>query len=141
MHEFALIYPMFALVLLTASVLVILFRRRVRAVRAGNVPISYFKIYQGAAEPASAAQAARHFSNLLEAPTLFYTGCVAAMVTHSANALVVTLAWLYVAARLAHALIHLGRNKLRLRIAAYFLGWVALLLLWCSLALNVALRG
>ena len=141
MNEFWLIYPMFALVLLTASVLVILFRGRVRALRAGNVTAGYFKIYQGAIEPEATAQAARHFSNLFEAPTLFYAACLAAMVTHSVSVLVVVFAWLYVAARLAHALIHLGRNKLRPRVAAYFLSWVALLVLWGSVAFSVMLRG
>ena len=33
MKTFALIYPMFAMVLLTATVLVIMFRSRVRAIR------------------------------------------------------------------------------------------------------------
>ena len=141
MYEFALIYPMFALVVLTAGVLAILFRGRMRALRAGKVAPSYFKIYQGAVEPETTAQAARHFSNLFEAPTLFYAACLAATVTHSVSVLIVALAWLYVAARLAHALIHLGRNKLRPRVAAYFLSWVALLLLWGSLVLSVTLRG
>ena len=37
MHDYSLVYPMFALVLLSMIVLGVLFRRRVRAVREGRV--------------------------------------------------------------------------------------------------------
>ena len=112
MHDYQLIYPMFALVLLTMVVLVTLFRRRVRAVREGKVAMRYFGIFRGEVEPEDTAQAARHFSNLFEAPTLFYAGCLAAMVTHDVGVAVQVLAWIYVAARVAHAIIHLGGNRI-----------------------------
>ena len=41
-----MIYPMFAMVVLTAVVLVTLFRSRVAAVRQGRIPLAYFGIYQ-----------------------------------------------------------------------------------------------
>jgi len=56
------IYPMFAMVLLTAVVLVILFRSRVAAVQKGLVSAAYYRIYQGAVEPESTAKSARHFA-------------------------------------------------------------------------------
>jgi hypothetical protein len=134
-----MVFPMFAMVLLTAAVLVVTFRSRVRAVREGAVPAGYFKTYQGAIEPEYSVKPARHFVNLFEAPTLFYVGCLAAMVTDHAGIGMQVLAWLYVAARVAHAGIHLGRNRLRPRIAAYFTGWVVLVALWSWLAVAVAL--
>ncbi len=137
----SLIYPMFAMVLLTATVLVILFRSRVSAVREGQVTAKYFRIYQGEVEPESTAKPARHFANLFEAPTLFYAACLAAMVTGQTGAALVTLAWLYVAARIAHAYIHLGGNRLRLRIRAYFGGWLVLLAMWITIAWGVAAVG
>src|SRR5215831_1164572 len=74
-----LLYPMLALVLLTFGVGVRLFRARVRSVREGHMPATYFKVYQGAVEPDFTAKPSRHFTNLFEAPTLFYAGCLAAM--------------------------------------------------------------
>ena len=74
-----MIYPMFAMVLLTAFVLATLFRSRVSAVRHGLVSAAYFRIYQGDAEPESSAKRARHFTNLFEAPVLFYVVCLAAI--------------------------------------------------------------
>lgn len=139
MTAYSLVYPMFALVLLSATVLGILFRSRVRAVRQGKVSTRYFRIYQGEVEPEETAKPARHFSNLFEAPTLFYAACLAAMITHDTGAVVLVLAWLYVAARLAHAYIHLGKNRLGRRINAYFAGWLVLLALWVHVVIHVTL--
>lgn len=134
----SLIYPMFALVLLTATVLVMLFRSRVRAVRENLISAKYFRIYQGESEPESTAKPARHFTNLFEAPTLFYVACLAAMVTGQTGLAMVALAWLYVGARVLHAIVHLGGNRLRLRIRAYFAGWLTLLAMWALLAWGAA---
>lgn len=134
----SLILPMFAMVLLTATVLVILFRSRVAAVRQNRISAKYFRTYQGEVEPESMAKPARHFSNLFEAPTLFYAACLAAMVTGQVGTTMVTLAWAYVAARVVHAWIHLGGNRLRLRMPAYFAGWLVLLAMWVLLAWGAA---
>lgn len=139
MRDFQLIYPMFALVLLTMVVLAVLFRRRVRAVRTGQVALGYFGIYQGQGEPEQSAKAARHFSNLFEAPTLFYAACLGAMVTHDAALMAVVLAWIYVGARVVHAAIHLGGNRIGRRMRIYFVGWLALAALWIQLVAHVAL--
>ena len=141
MHDYQLIYPMFALVLLTMVVLVTLFRRRVRAVREGQISMGYFGIFQGEREPEETAKAARHFSNLFEAPTLFYAGCLAAMLTHDVGIAVQVLAWAYVAARVVHAIIHLGGNRIGQRIKAYGVGWLALAGLWIQVVAHVALNS
>jgi hypothetical protein len=140
MKETQLVYPMFALVLLSAFVLVLLFRRRVQAVRGGSVSVRYFALFQGEVEPEDTVKAARHFSNLFEAPTLYYAACITAMVTHNGSPGVITLAWLYVAARLVHAVIHLGANRLRYRIRIYFFSWIVLLALWIDVVVNAALH-
>jgi hypothetical protein len=139
-RDYQLIYPMFALVLLTMVVLVTLFRRRVRAVSEGHVSMGYFAIHRGAVEPEASVQAARHFSNLFEAPTLFYAGCLAAMVTHDTGLAVQVLAWIYVAARVLHAIIHLGSNRIGQRVRAYGIGWLALVALWIQVVAHVALN-
>jgi hypothetical protein len=139
MNDYALVYPMFAMVVLTATVLGILFRSRVRAVRAGKVSSRYFRIYQGEQEPEETAKPARHFSNLFEAPTLYYAACLAALVTHDSGVTCLALAWAYVAARLVHASIHLGTNRLGLRIKAYFASWLVLMGLWLHVVVHAAL--
>ena len=138
MKSYGLVYPMFAMVLLTACVLGVLFRSRVRAVRAGKVSSRYFRIYQGEVEPEETAKPARHFSNLFEAPTLFYAGCLAGMVTGDSGLVIQVIAWVYVAARFTHAYIHLGKNRLGRRIYAYFGSWLVLLSLWLHVVIHVA---
>jgi hypothetical protein len=134
----ALIYPMFAMVVLTAVVLVLLFRRRVGAVKSGRVSAQYFRLYQGEVEPETSAKASRHFSNLFEAPTLFYAGCLAAILTGDTGPFIVVIAWLYVVARVAHAYVHLGGNRLRKRMRVYFASWFALLALWLHVVIHAA---
>ena len=51
MPPFSLFFPMLAMVLLTFAVAVVLFRARLRAVREGLTPVSYFRLLQGAQEP------------------------------------------------------------------------------------------
>ena len=141
MSVLSLVYPMLALVLLTFGVLIALFRSRVRMVREGLAPVSYFRTFQGSVvEPEFTVKPQRHFANLFEAPTLFYAACLAAMVTGLTGTLVVVLAWVYVALRYLHAWIHLGGNRVRYRMRAYFASWVCLLALWISVAVGVALR-
>jgi len=130
---------MFAMVLLTAFVLAILFRSRVGAVRKGLITASYFRIYQGETEPESSAKPGRHFANLFEAPILFYVVCLAAMVTHFTGPAIQVLAWVYVAARVVHAYVHLGSNRLRHRMRAYFFGWGILLAMWIYLVIGVSI--
>jgi len=139
MSNAALVWPMFAMVLLTASVLVRLFRSRVRAVRSGAVTAGYFRAFQGAVEPEQSAVLSRHFANLFEAPTLFYAGCITAMVLHDVGPVTVVLAWSYVIARALHTTVHLGRNRLKYRIRSYFISWLMLLALWAHLAWSAAM--
>ena len=140
MSELSLVYPMLALVLLTCGVLIVLFRSRVRMVREGLAPVSYFRVFQGSPEPEFAAKPARQFTNLFEAPTLFYVACLTAMVAGVAGTAVVALAWGYVAMRYLHTYIHLGSNRVRHRMRVYFASWLFLVILWVYVAVSVALH-
>jgi hypothetical protein len=135
--NFDLIYPMAAMVLLTFVVLIMMFRSRVRAVRAGDADAGYYKTYQEGKEPREVAQLSRHVVNMFESPTLFYAACIAGMVTGQNATMLVALAWLYVAMRAVHAYIHTGSNSLPPRIKIYFLSWLVLLGMWGTLVAGV----
>ena len=138
MSEFALVFPMLALVMLTFVVALVLFRARLRSVREGHTPVSYFRVFHGSPEPEFLAKPTRHYINLFETPVLFYAGCLTAMVVGATGKGVVTLAWVYVAARLAHAWIHLGANRVRYRLRVFAVSWACLLALWISIAVTAA---
>ncbi len=138
MDAYALVYPMFVMVLLTATVLMIMFRSRMRAVREKALASAYFRTFQGGTEPEYAVKPARHFVNLFEAPTLFYAACLAALATRASGPAILALAWTYVAIRVAHAWIHIGRNRLRHRIPVYGASWAVLLAMWICIVVQVA---
>ncbi len=137
MENFGLVYPMFAMVVLTCVVLTALFRARTQSVASGQVRASYFKAYRGGEESDASVQLSRHFANIFEAPTLFYVVCLAAMIVNQTAWLFHLLAWAYVLLRAAHAHVHIGRNKLRPRIFVYFTSWIVLLLMWVYVTVAV----
>jgi hypothetical protein len=125
-------------VLLTFGVLILLFRSRVRMVREGLAPVSYFRTFQGSIEtPEYSAKPNRHFANLFEAPLSFMPAAWRRWSPVSPGTWVVVLAWAYVAMRYLHAFIHLGGNRVRHRLRAYFVGWICLLALWITVAVGV----
>ncbi len=136
--NYLLVYPMAAMVLLTAIVFVRMFLSRFAAVRAGEVSATYYKTYQGGEEPRASAQLSRHFINLFESPTLFYVACIVAMLVGQNGTVMLVLAWTYVAARVAHALIHTGKNKMTPRMIVYLVSWIVLLAMWTNLVIAVA---
>lgn len=128
-----IIMPMLTLMLLTFFVLIMLFRARSLAVKDGSLSVGFLKTYIGQDEPETSRKLARHFTSLFEAPVLFYVVCLAGLSTELSFGLFQVLAWLYVAFRVAHATIHIGKNKLKPRIFVYFSGWIILILMWLLL--------
>jgi len=139
--NFNLVYPMAAMVLLTFFMLVAMFRRRVRAVKAGEADAGFYKTYQEGKEPREAAAYSRHVVNMFETPTLFYAACVTAMITGQTGTAMLVLAWLYVALRSLHAYIHTGRNRLPSRIKTFFASLLVLLGMWGTIVVGVAMSG
>jgi len=143
MNYYELVYPMFAMVVLTCVVLGVMFRTRVQSVVSGDISISYYKTYQGGKEPDKAILLSRHFANIFEAPTLFYIVCLVAMITLQSAQLFQLLAWVYVLLRVAHAYIHIGRNKVMHRMRVYFISWVVLMLMlmWVYVLISVLMAS
>lgn len=136
-----LVYPMCAMVFLTVVVLIIMFRRRVKAVISGQVKMAHFKTFSVGEAPEGAVQASRHFSNLFEIPVLFYVACIVGMILPVQNFGFVICAWLFVMARGFHAGIHLGSNNVRPRMSAFAVGVLILVIMWVMIlmkALTVA---
>lgn len=125
-----LVFPMCAMVLLSFAVLMIAFRSRVNAVRNGQVKLGYFKTMTGGEPSEHVLKTGRNFSNLFEAPVLFYVACVLGMIVPVEGPLFLVLAWLYVTMRLVHTAIHIGPNKVMHRMSAYMVSWIVLLAMW-----------
>jgi hypothetical protein len=133
----AILYPVVALVALTFAVMVRMYRVRVGAARAGRVRVRDFKLGESADVPADVALPNRNFMNLLEMPMLFYVACIVFYVTAMVDVVALILAWLYVAARVAHSVVHLTYNNVLHRLTAFGASSVALLALWAVLAVRL----
>jgi hypothetical protein len=103
---------------------------RIRAARAGRVRRGAFRLGESADVPADVTVWNRNLMNLLEMPLLFYVVSIAFYVTHQVTSKMVTLAWIYLALRLAHSLVHVTSNRVLLRLSAYAASNIVLLWLW-----------
>jgi hypothetical protein len=125
-----MLFPMVAMVLLTFAAGIYMLSKRISAVKQGSVKMSYWRVQCGAEPPEAVLKAGRHYSNLFEMPVLFYAACVTALALDLEGGGLLALAWLFVAARIVHTLIHLGYNNVSHRLAAFMLGNLALLGMW-----------
>ena len=130
--------PVVTLVLLTLAVLLYTGYKRFSAGFAGRVKAHDFRYGENTNVPPDVAVANRSFMNLLEAPVLFYTFCLAAYVTRQVGPWVLGLAWLYVALRFVHTFIHLTYNKILHRFLSYAASNAVLLALSLKFAVGLA---
>jgi hypothetical protein len=132
----ALIAPVVALAALTAVVWLSMVVVRNLAVQQGKASVSYYRGYSGK-EPAEwIERPARAFMNLLEVPVLFYVVCLLMITTQRFDQTQVSLAWLFVAVRTAHAAIHILWNNVLVRFGAYLAGCLTLAAIWVRFALS-----
>ena len=122
--------PVSALAIWMAIVVFLTGFVRIRAVRQGRAPRGAFRLGEAPGVPADVTVVNRNLMNLLEMPVLFYVVCIAFYVTRHVDHGLVTLAWLFVALRVLHSLIHLTTNRVLHRLTAFALSNVVLLTMW-----------
>jgi hypothetical protein len=113
--------PMGALAGLTFAVLLF-----VPALRMGGKP----NVQDGAEGDIPGALANPNFADLLEMPVLFYVICLMLFVTNRVTDLFLYLAWIYVALRLLHSLVHLTYDNMRQRMALFALSNLVVIVMW-----------
>lgn len=136
-----ILYPVFAMFLLVAVVLLRMRSMRFAAVRRKEVRATYYRAFQGGEEPEALRVISRHFTNLFEVPVLFYVGVIMAYVTHQVTYWLVACAWAYVALRYGHSFIHLTSNNVVARFSVYFASGFVLLVMWSSLLVRLIRAG
>lgn len=129
MQQTLVLYPAFAMALLTFVAAIWLLRCRIKAVRAGLTP-AYFKLNRGAKLPNYVTQATQHYDNLFEMPILFYVVTILIYITQQVDVPLLVLAWGHIGTRLVHTAIHLGSNKVRYRMWVFLLSYALLLAIW-----------
>jgi hypothetical protein len=136
----AIYLPGFAMVLLTAIVWWRMYTTRIGQMKRERIHPQKVATSAQAATLLTDSRAADNFRNLFELPVLFYLALVVADRLDRIDAVSVGLAWLFVALRVAHSLIHVTYNKVMHRFFAYLSGGFALWLLWIHLAVGLVSR-
>jgi hypothetical protein len=133
-----MVYPMLALVLLTFGVALVLLVRRVRAMRAGRIHPQSVATARDMAAKVDDHRTPDNFRNLFETPVLFYAAMLAAIALHGGTWPLLVLAWLYVALRVLHSLIHCTYNRVMHRFAVFVASMVVLFVIWCIVGAHAA---
>ena len=134
----AILWPTFALVGLIIVIWAWLVLARVGHIRrnppkaqdfaSGEQALRYFQPVE---------MPANNFSNLFEMPVLFFALVPLLMITHQANHIQVTLAWVYVALRALHSFIHIVVRKVTLRAMVYWLSSGVLIAMWIGFFVDI----
>lgn len=134
------LYPVFALFVLTAFSTLRLAYLRLNAVKTGVVNPKFYRDYQGYEEPEKLRVASRHVINLYEAPVLFYTVSIIAYVTEVEGFAIVAMAWAYVLLRYLHSYVHLTSNKVLLRFRLFATSHAILVAIWITVFVGMLLK-
>ena len=128
-----MLYALFVLVILTMVIMVLTARVRIESVQSGTVPQSYYSLMEGHDIPDFVAKTTRNFNNLFEVPTLFYAGGAVYLALDQAGQLPIVSAWIFVAARVMHSIIHLSYNNVLHRLVIFAIGNLSVLVMWLGI--------
>jgi hypothetical protein len=133
-----IIYPMFALVVLTFIIGFSTGISRLISAKKGLVDRRYFKLFTGYSPPDNIVKLGRNFSNLLEVPILFYVVGIILLVLDINNQLMQNFAWTFVVLRIIHSIIHVTYNKPIHRFLAFLLSSSIVLIMWVHLVMVIS---
>ena len=137
MRPEAIFVPVSVLAIWTGLMVFLLGFNRIRAVRAGRVPRGAFRLGESPEVPPDVTIWNRNLINLLEMPMLFYVVSICFYVTHLVRPGVLRYAWIYVALRIVHSLIHVTSNRIMARLVVYAASNVILLSLWVRFFIRI----
>lgn len=140
MRQVTILYPILAMFLLVSVVMVLMLRERVAEVKARRLTVREVASSSQMAAVLHNTRAADNYRNLFEMPVFFYALCLACYATALVAPLFVYGAWLYVALRVWHSVIHIGKNAVGLRMRVFAASSLLLLFLWVCLVVLLVQR-
>ena len=133
-----ILWPTFALVALVFVVWFTLFFQRMSHMRRnppraddfanGEAALRYFRPVE---------MPANNLANLFEMPVLYFALVPLLILTAQASFIQVTLAWLFVLARVIHSFIHIGPKKVQWRFFAYLVSTALLMAMWIGFFVDI----
>jgi hypothetical protein len=134
----AILAPVFAMVLLTFALLIKTAVARRADIAGRRVQIRDIALGQLAWTPQT-QQYGNSYNNQFQLPVLFYVVMTLALITKQADMLFVVLAWVFVALRVVHAVIHVTNNRVMRRGLVFGLGALVLMVMWLVFAIRILL--
>ncbi len=131
-------WPMAALIGWTALVWVALYVQRIGEMRERRIDAQRLFNRKARVDTLTRTSAADNFNNLLEVPLLFYCAMLAALLLVGNDELLLRMAWVFVALRVLHSIVHITYNRVMHRFAAYAASSLVLFAIWIRLAILVA---
>lgn len=137
MRNELILQPMLGMMVLTAVVWFVMYAKRIPAMKKARVPAQVYTTPEKTAEllPESVNYPAYNLKNLFELPVLYYALCLYLYVTQTADTPTIVAAWLFLAFRTLHSIVHCTSNVVMLR---FYLYSAAALALWFMLGRAVA---
>lgn len=137
MNSRLIFIPMLGQVALTFIMMLFMAYKRFSAGFAGRLARGAYKVGESPDVPSDVRLPGRNFVNLFEMPVLFYVLCLALYMTRNVSETLLALAWIYVALRVVHSLIHVTYNKIMHRFFVYALSSFLLLTMWIMFAIEL----
>ena len=128
------LWPMFAMVLLTLLVWLRLFQTRLGEMKQRRIHTQTVATSVQMAQRVEDSRAADNFRNLFELPVLFYAAALLAVQAGSDSTLLLILCWIFVVLRALHSYIHCTYNRVMDRFKVYLLSGLVLWAIWGVLA-------
>ncbi len=118
--------------LLTIAVLSLLGWRRYQAFHAGQVGED--AIVNDRSWPDGVIKVSNNYKNQFELPVLFYAAIAIAMATGITATSFVWMAWIFVAARIVHFVVHCWPNMLAPRFVTFMISVVSVTCMWALIS-------
>lgn len=136
-----LLYPLLGQVLLTFTVMFVMYFQRVTEFKAKRIrPQEASTRRQARERLTDSARSADNFANLFETPVLFYTAVLLALSLLLSDQLLVMLAWAYVVLRAVHSFIHCTYNRVLHRFYVFLASAVVLIFIWVRLGALIVMK-
>ncbi len=132
MNKELIMLPMLGMLVLTAVVWFYMYARRIPAMKKARAPVQTYTVPEKTIEllPESVNYPAYNLKNLFELPVVFYALCLFLYVTDTVDTAYLVAAWLFLAFRVLHSIVHCTSNIVMLR---FYLYAAAALALWFML--------
>jgi hypothetical protein len=133
MAQTAIFGPFFATMLLTLLVWVYMYIRRIRFITKNDINPKDLALPGALAQlsPTAVSNPSDNPKNLFEVPVLFYALALYLFVTGQVDGVYLTAAWIFVAFRVLHSVVHCTLNLVMLR---FYLYLIATLAVWFMMA-------